>query len=328
MDEELEKAIQILVRSLDNIAQNMNDDYIQANAKFRSEAGMVAKVIRKSSGHCCKWCESIAGTYIYPDVPQDVYRRHDNCDCTVEYDSGDGTKTTIHSGTEGQRRYVKNGYGGYEKTKEYRVEQAKKMAESEDARKKAAREKRIATWEEKKGNNGLKIEKNTENNLYFDDILEEYTSKAGNKKYEVEKALKIIKDGIEYSVNGTNVILDPSTREEEIAEILNRTLGKNVKIMPRFAGELRNISSSDYQIEGDDWDLKEIKNKGKDAVRDAIKRHKKQADNFVIDITQSKHDPEQLKWQIENVFKAYNTQFVKKLIIVKDSEIIRIMKRK
>lgn len=88
MDEELEKAIQILVRSLDNIAQNMNDDYIQANAKFRSEAGMVAKVIRKSSGHCCKWCESIAGTYTYPDVPQDVYRRHDNCDCTVEYVNG------------------------------------------------------------------------------------------------------------------------------------------------------------------------------------------------------------------------------------------------
>ena len=28
---------------------------------------------------------SLEGEYEYPDVPKDVYRRHENCDCTVEY---------------------------------------------------------------------------------------------------------------------------------------------------------------------------------------------------------------------------------------------------
>ena len=40
----------------------------------------------------CKRCSSLAGVYEYPDVPEDVYRRHENCRCTVEYDPGDGKK--------------------------------------------------------------------------------------------------------------------------------------------------------------------------------------------------------------------------------------------
>lgn len=74
--------------------------------------------------------------------------------------------------------------------------------------------------------------------------------------------------------------------------------------------------------------MKEIKKEGKDAVRDAIKRCKEQASNFVIDITESKHNPEQLNRQIENIFKAYNTKFVESLIIIKDDKIIRVLKRK
>lgn len=73
-------------------AQSIVDDAIKANSEFQGKAGLKPKIIRKSSGKCCEWCQKLAGIYSYPDVPRDVFRRHDNCDCTVEYDPGEGKK--------------------------------------------------------------------------------------------------------------------------------------------------------------------------------------------------------------------------------------------
>ena len=35
---------------------------------------------------CCQWCSDVAGKYEMKDQPQGIFRRHDNCDCTVIYD--------------------------------------------------------------------------------------------------------------------------------------------------------------------------------------------------------------------------------------------------
>lgn len=85
---DLDKTTQVLHRALGNISNSIIDNYIQKNAEFRYDAGMSEKIVRTSSGHCCEWCNKIAGIYEYPNVPKDVYRRHDNCDCSVEYVSG------------------------------------------------------------------------------------------------------------------------------------------------------------------------------------------------------------------------------------------------
>lgn len=68
-----------------NFSNNVVDKFIKANAEFQFKAGLSAKIIRTSTGNCCEWCDAIAGTYTYPNVPQDLYRRHNNCDCVVEY---------------------------------------------------------------------------------------------------------------------------------------------------------------------------------------------------------------------------------------------------
>lgn len=74
------------------------DDSIKKNAEFHSNAGLCPKIIRKSESKCCKWCRSLAGSYTYPDnVPDDVYRRHENCRCTVDYHPGDGKIQNVHS---------------------------------------------------------------------------------------------------------------------------------------------------------------------------------------------------------------------------------------
>lgn len=72
--------------------QSIVDDFVKANAEFQGKSGLKPKIIRKTSGKCCKWCSRLAGTYSYPEVPKDVYRRHNNCNCTVEYDPGSGKK--------------------------------------------------------------------------------------------------------------------------------------------------------------------------------------------------------------------------------------------
>lgn len=75
----------ILQEPVVNFSQSIIDETIKANAEFHAEAGLEAKIVRKLAGGCCEWCSRLAGTYVYPDVPDDVYRRHQRCRCTVDY---------------------------------------------------------------------------------------------------------------------------------------------------------------------------------------------------------------------------------------------------
>ncbi len=70
---------------------------IRRNVEFQGKAGLSPKVIRTSSGKCCDWCDQVKGTYEYPDVPKDVYRRHRACTCNVYYYPGDGKRQNVHS---------------------------------------------------------------------------------------------------------------------------------------------------------------------------------------------------------------------------------------
>lgn len=71
------------------------DDTLKRNVEFQGKAGMKPRIIRRAERGCCKWCRNLEGTYDYPDLPRDVYRRHNNCRCTVEYDPGDGSRQNV-----------------------------------------------------------------------------------------------------------------------------------------------------------------------------------------------------------------------------------------
>jgi len=78
--------IEVLERTSENITAAFSDDYMKVNADFRSRAGLDTYIERRDDGKCCEWCSKIAGRYSYPDkAPKDIFRRHDNCGCTVEY---------------------------------------------------------------------------------------------------------------------------------------------------------------------------------------------------------------------------------------------------
>lgn len=82
-EESFEKARWLLDEPIVNFSQSVVDDAIRANVNFLSEAGLQSMIIREVVGDACDWCKEIAGNYTYPDIPDDVYRRHDRCRCTV-----------------------------------------------------------------------------------------------------------------------------------------------------------------------------------------------------------------------------------------------------
>lgn len=72
---------------LANFSQNIVDDAIKANANVITGAGVKAYVVRATEAGACPWCDEVAGIYDYDEVKNggDVWRRHENCRCTIEF---------------------------------------------------------------------------------------------------------------------------------------------------------------------------------------------------------------------------------------------------
>lgn len=87
----------VLNEPIKTFSRSIVDDTLKVNVEFQGKSGLHPKIIRKQESKCCKWCEGLAGTYNYPDVPKDVYRRHERCRCTVEYDPGTGKRQDVHT---------------------------------------------------------------------------------------------------------------------------------------------------------------------------------------------------------------------------------------
>lgn len=72
---------------LANFSQNIVDDSIRDNGKVISGAGVRSYVVRATEPGACPWCDDLAGIYDYEDVKfgGDVWRRHENCRCTIAF---------------------------------------------------------------------------------------------------------------------------------------------------------------------------------------------------------------------------------------------------
>lgn len=94
-EENFEDVSWLLGEPIVNFTQSIIDDSIRKNAEFHAEVGLSPKIVRTTVGNCCKWCQKLAGSYVYPNVPNDVYRRHQNCRCTVNYKTSDGKRQNV-----------------------------------------------------------------------------------------------------------------------------------------------------------------------------------------------------------------------------------------
>lgn len=85
----------VLNEPIRTFSRSVVDDSLRRNVEFQGKSGLHPRVIRRAEAHCRRWCSNLAGTYTYPNVPRDVYRRHQRCRCTVEYDPGSGRRQNV-----------------------------------------------------------------------------------------------------------------------------------------------------------------------------------------------------------------------------------------
>lgn len=82
-------AAYMLGEPVKNFSRSVVDDTVHENADFQAKAGVDVKIVRTMTGReTCDWCRARAGTYKYEnvrDTGNDVWQRHDYCDCRIEY---------------------------------------------------------------------------------------------------------------------------------------------------------------------------------------------------------------------------------------------------
>ena len=94
----------------ETMIRSQYDRNMKQGAKTCAEAGLKTYIIRDSASGCCKWCDEVAGKFAYGSEPKDVYRRHDNCSCSVVYESGRGKQNVWSKQTwsrEQEREYLR-----------------------------------------------------------------------------------------------------------------------------------------------------------------------------------------------------------------------------
>lgn len=148
-----------------------------------------------------------------------------------------------------------------------------------------------------------------------------------NKRYKIIMQEFYIDDnGNKYNVDGKHVILDPSQREIEVANMLGKLYGGKIRIIPRV-NEPENIKTPDYIIKNEKFDLKEISGNGRNTLYDAIGKQRRQANNFIFDISKTELSEMEVINQIKNIYNSKHRTWVDKIILIENKKILNIYKR-
>lgn len=122
-------------------------------------------------------------------------------------------------------------------------------------------------------------------------------------------------------------MLDYSPHEKEIAELLEREVGGELFMVPRVNNP-QGVSTPDYLFHGKGYDLKTIgENAGANTIFNRIKKAKKQAGSFIIDVTESNLSSDVIDNQLEKIYTRPDTDWVDEIVIIHDSSIMRVSKR-
>lgn len=158
------------------------------------------------------------------------------------------------------------------------------------------------------------------------DITKEWITTQKNTGQIIKKQEYIVK-GTKYIVDGHHVVLEPSKAELAIAEMLANKYGKKVELVPQIMFH-PSIQTPDYLIDGERFDLKSPTGSGKYLIKGLIAKKRKQADNFIIDVSDCPLDLEEINRQIMGLYTSPQVGFVRKIVLVRNGEIVKVYDRK
>ena len=76
------------------------DKALRENADFQYKSGLKPKIVRTCEADACEWCQELEGEYDYDEVKDrnnPVFQRHNNCQCEITYEPGDGRVQDVNS---------------------------------------------------------------------------------------------------------------------------------------------------------------------------------------------------------------------------------------
>lgn len=88
------------------------------------------------------------------------------------------------------------------------------------------------------------------------------------------------------------------------------------------------IQTVDYLFRGEKCYLKEIKTTGKNVLDNRVNGLKKQANNFIFDISNTTISIKEIKNQIDKLYESPNRKWINKIMLIKNQKLICIYIRK
>ncbi len=165
-------------------------------------------------------------------------------------------------------------------------------------------------------------------NSNCDDVTDIWLKKA-TKYSKIKNAKSVVINKKRYFVNEKNKI-NHTNNEVHIAKLLVETFGGKLEYLPVIS-EDRGVQCGDYLYKGEIWDLKEIgKNviSEKRAIDNILKKAKRQASNFILDITNCNLDRENILNQINKLYKNKGREWIDKIIVFDNNKLLKVYKRK
>ena len=167
-------------------------------------------------------------------------------------------------------------------------------------------------------------EKNSTEN--YVDVIKSWKEEAKPRSESIDDLAEYTVNGVRYFVDGKNVKLDYSSKEKEIAELLQKEFGGEIKMVPRIL-KPQGISTPDYIFKGEAFDLKELLGTSKNLVYNAIAKKARQASNFILDVSNCPLDMDEIARQIDYIYWSKHTRFVDKVIVIQNGQISNVYKR-
>ena len=143
----------------------------------------------------------------------------------------------------------------------------------------------------------------------------------------VEDLNEVEVDGIVYSVDRKEAVLDYSKHEKEVAEWIAYNMGGIIKMCPRVVIP-KGIRTPDYIWNGEKWDLKTINSHSNNTVTTAVGKAKEQTENVALYLNVNSYTDNDLIHELDRIFGNSRYSYIDKIMIIEDYVLRGIYKRK
>ncbi len=175
-----------------------------------------------------------------------------------------------------------------------------------------------------------------EKNDNYTDVTKEWLNNATPNNHEmIFDKLFIDNSNLVHPINGKETIHYACIDSDEykVSLLLKEIFGGEIHLVPRIT-DISNTGLStptpDYIWNNEKWDLKTPKSFS-DNIFEAFAKHTKtklQANNFIIDIKNLNIGINEIKRQINDLYKNKYRYWINTIIIINNNKLIKVFKRK